>query len=79
MRLEKSVFFFKRYLDLLEKIKEMEVEQMVEIRYNEKTEEWEEAKEPYITLEIETEEDWKHLKDCVAYWNEHHDKEGNEI
>lgn len=49
---------------------------MIEIRYNEKTGKW---KEPYMTLEIETEEDWKHLQECVAYWNEHHDEEGNEF
>ena len=51
----------------------------MKIYYNEKTGEWEEKKEPYMTLEVETEEDWKHLQECVAYWNEHHGKERNEF
>lgn len=51
----------------------------MEICYDEKIGKWKEAKEPYMTLEINTMEDWVHLQECAAYWNKHHDKEGNEI
>ena len=37
-----------------------------------------EYKEPYITIEIQTEEEWNKLKEAMDFWNEHHknDTEG---
>ena len=37
----------------------------MELIYNEKTEKWEERKEPYAVAEFETQEDFERLKDIV--------------
>lgn len=49
----------------------------MDIVYDEKTGKWGVKKEPYMTLEIETEEDWNFLQKAVAFYKEHH-KEGEE-
>lgn len=36
--------------------------------FNETTQKWEERKEPFITVEIETEEDYEFLKTAVEYY-----------
>ena len=38
------------------------------LAYNEESGAWEERKEPYITLEVETEEDYEHLKAAVEFY-----------
>ena len=50
----------------------------MDLCYDEKTGMWGTKKEPYVCIEIATEEDYKLLEKMVAYWHEHHDEEGNE-
>lgn len=33
---------------------------------------WRIKPEPYLTLEIETEEVWKKLQEIIRFWNENH-------
>lgn len=40
----------------------------IELVFNETTQKWEERKEPFITVEIETEEDYEFLKTAVEYY-----------
>lgn len=51
----------------------------IDLYYDEKTGTWKAHEEPFMTLEIPTEEDWNHLQEVLKYWNDHHDAQGNEI
>lgn len=51
----------------------------MDIYYDEKAGMWDVKKEPYVYIEVATEEDYELYKKMVAYWKEHHDAEGNEI
>lgn len=42
------------------------------IKFDEESGAWVEAPEPYMTLEIETEEDWEMLQKMIKFWHEHH-------
>lgn len=50
----------------------------MDIYYDEETGMWDAEKEPYTCIEFATEEDYELFKKMVAYWEEHHDAEGNE-
>lgn len=50
----------------------------MDIYYDEKIGAWNVKKEPYVYIEIATKEQYELYKKMVAYWWEHHDKEGNE-
>lgn len=39
--------------------------------YNEETEEWEQKKEPFITIEVETEEDFEFIGNAIAFYKKH--------
>lgn len=41
---------------------------VLELVFNETTQMWEERTEPFITIEIETEEDYEFLKTAVEYY-----------
>ena len=50
----------------------------MDIYYDEEAGMWDAKKEPYMCIEVATEEDYELFKKMVAYWHEHHDAEGNE-
>lgn len=41
---------------------------MLELAYNEETKEWEQKKEPFITIEVETEEDFEFIGNAIAFY-----------
>lgn len=53
----------------------MENDDGIRIVYDEKTGEWHEAKEPYAVIEIQTEEDYKHLKEMIEFYQKNHKEE----
>ena len=48
---------------------------MLELVYNEETETWEQKKEPFITIDVETEEDFEFIKNAVAFYQKHIDEQ----
>ena len=42
------------------------------LAYNPETKMWDEKKEPYATIECETEEDYNFLLNAVRFYKEHH-------
>lgn len=43
----------------------------LELVYNEETREWEQKKEPFITIEVETEEDFEFIGNAIAFYKKH--------
>ena len=43
----------------------------LELVYNEETKEWEQKKEPFITIEVETEEDFEFIGNAIAFYKKH--------
>lgn len=43
----------------------------LELVYNEETKEWEQKKEPFITIEVETEEDFEFIGSAIAFYKKH--------
>ena len=39
--------------------------------YNEETGTWDAKKEPFITIEVQTEEDYEFLKKAIEFYKEH--------
>ena len=48
---------------------------MLELVYNEETKEWEQKKEPFITIEVETEEDFEFIGNAIAFYKKHMDEQ----
>jgi len=47
----------------------------IELEYDEESGTWSKAKEPYITIDFETKEDYDLFMEMVRFWNEHHPKQ----
>lgn len=47
----------------------------MELVYNEETKEWEQKKEPFITIEVETEEDFEFIGNAIAFYKKHMDEQ----
>lgn len=44
---------------------------MLDLVYNEETKEWEQKPEPFITIEVETEEDFEFIGNAIAFYKTH--------
>lgn len=44
---------------------------MFEMVYNEETKAWEQKQEPFITIEVETEEDFEFIGNAIAFYKNH--------
>lgn len=51
----------------------------MDLIYDEKTGTWGAKKEPFITIEVQTEEDYELLKKAIKFYNEHHCKCGQAL
>lgn len=47
----------------------------LELVYNEETQEWEQRKEPFITIEVETEEDFEFIGNAIAFYKKQLEKQ----
>lgn len=50
----------------------MSAQKSMELIYNSSTGKWQKKKEPFITIDIETEEDYNKLCELIEFWNQHH-------
>lgn len=48
-----------------------EREKLIELIYDEKAGTWGVKKEPFITIEVQTEEDYEFLKKAIEFYKEH--------
>jgi hypothetical protein len=50
---------------------------IMELVYNEETQEWQQKPEPFITIEVETEEDFEFIGNAIAFYKKHMNPQTN--
>lgn len=53
----------------------MDINDEIVLKYDEESGTWSEAKEPYITIDFDTKEDYDLFMEMIKFWNEHHPKQ----
>lgn len=49
----------------------------MELVYNEETQDWEQKPKPFITIEVETEEDFEFIGNAIAFYKKHMNPQTN--